>query len=214
MNVDAIFIINLKHREDRLRRCEEIMTNEGLTWERFDAIKYDPSIHGYEQEFNKFRQGKGGKNIAGAFGCLLSHYKIMELAKSRGCKSILVMEDDFEFVNGWRENYTRCMKDLERVEWNMFYLSLNMDPVKKTSVTDNIFRPYFGLAASAYIVRESMYDEILTHVFEYAKEIDLFYATYLQGKRDDIYAPHKIMVYQRPSYSDIEGKVVDYSHLK
>ena len=76
---DNIYCINLDSRKDRWQTCLDEFNKVGLTnqVERFSGIKLSP----------------------GQAGCTKSHYELIKLAKSRGEKTILVLEDDFQFVN-------------------------------------------------------------------------------------------------------------------
>ena len=94
----------------------------------------------------------------------------------------------------------------------MFYLSINNTPAPPKVVTENVSQPVMGLTTSAYIIKEEMYDPILDGVLKFGRQIDVFYAQVIQ-KRSDVYCPNRLIVKQRKSFSDIEGKVVDYSHI-
>lgn len=219
MQVEKIYLINLEHRKDRLKECAEIFEREGLTnWERFDAVgffKPDPRIDAHKEDFEKYNEElKPGneRHIKGSFGCILSHYYVIKDAKEKGYKSILILEDDFEFTEGWRDNIQKCADDLLDYEWNMFYLSINNTPSPKRIVTENISQPTRGLTTSAYILKQEMYDPILEGVLKFKRQIDVFYAHVIQ-KRNDVYCPNKLIVKQRKSFSDIEGRIVDYSHI-
>jgi len=77
-NIDKIFYINLDKREDRRTEIENELLSRGLTnFERFQAIEIP---------------------YFGAVGCSKSHLEVLRLAKERGYKNILIMEDDFMFL--------------------------------------------------------------------------------------------------------------------
>jgi len=218
MQVDKIYLINLEHRKDRLKECVDIFEREGLTgWERLDAVgffKPDQRIDAHKEDFERYNDPRLGseRHIKGSFGCILSHYYVIKDAKEKGYKSILILEDDFEFVEGWRANIQKCADDLLKYVWNMFYLSINNTPAPPKVVTENVSQPVMGLTTSAYIIKEEMYDPILDGVLKFGRQIDVFYAQVIQ-KRSDVYCPNRLIVKQRKSFSDIEGKVVDYSHI-
>ena len=76
-----IYVINLKHREDRWNKLLNIWKNTELfsiNLIRVDAI------------YNKDN---------GAIGCFQSHQKCIEIAKTNGLKKILVIEDDCVPIN-------------------------------------------------------------------------------------------------------------------
>ena len=75
-NIDKIIYINLEHRLDRFIEINAELSNMGLEAERFNAISHSKGI----------------------VGCGYSHLEVLKLAKSRGYKNILILEDDFVFL--------------------------------------------------------------------------------------------------------------------
>ncbi len=77
-NIDMVFYINLDKRIDRRSQIEYEFKNYGICkYERFSAI-YKPYPLGF-------------------LGCTLSHLGVLKLAKERGYKNIMIVEDDFAF---------------------------------------------------------------------------------------------------------------------
>ena len=77
-NIDHIFYINLDKRVDRKELFEAELVKYGLTAERFTAIYYPPPM--------------------GIVGCGKSHLQVLELAKLRKYKNVLIFEEDFYFT--------------------------------------------------------------------------------------------------------------------
>lgn len=78
-NIDKIIYINLDKRQDRKLEIEnELNSKELLNFERFQAI-----------ETSGF----------GILGCSQSHLEVLKLAKQREYKNILILEDDFMFID-------------------------------------------------------------------------------------------------------------------
>ena len=77
MNICSIpkFVVNLERRPDRLESIKKEMDYIGWDYELFKAV--DLNHHG---------------------GCTLSHVEIIKIAKERGYKSVLVIEDDCTFL--------------------------------------------------------------------------------------------------------------------
>ena len=102
-NIDKIIYINLKKREDKKTYIENQLNKFELEYERFDAIEYPTQ---------------------GNVGCSLSHLAVLKLAKERGYKNILILEDDFTFnvSKNEFENNLKQFFDLE-LHYNvcMFY---------------------------------------------------------------------------------------------
>lgn len=212
---DRIFVINLKERTDRLERFTNEMTREGITnWERFDAIRYDPKVHGYEKEFNNFlvergRDEKTVKYLKAAFGCMLSHYTVIKIAKERGYKKVAILEDDFLFTNGWRENLAKCIDELTSLNWLMFYFHMGYYSANaRVVISDNLVMPIQGLGTTGYVLKEQLFDPLLEKMLMYGKQIDVFYFQCLQKNPLCLAAKNNIML-QGESYSDIEFELAN-----
>ena len=74
--IDKIFYINLDRRTDRRDLIEMDLAKIGLNAERFSGIPFEPGI----------------------VGCGKSHLAVMKMAKERGYKNVLILEDDFTFL--------------------------------------------------------------------------------------------------------------------
>ena len=75
-NISHIFYINLNRRVDRCVEIEKQLNGFNLSFERFSAIEHN----------------------MGSVGCSKSHISVLKLAKERGYKNVLILEDDFKFV--------------------------------------------------------------------------------------------------------------------
>ena len=74
--IDGIFYINLERRTDRRDLIEMDLNKVSIKAERFVGIPFEPGI----------------------VGCGKSHLSVMKLAKERGYKNVLILEDDFTFL--------------------------------------------------------------------------------------------------------------------
>ena len=136
----AIYI-NLDRRPDRRADLEAECDRVGLPVERFSAC-IDPRGPGY--------------------GCTMSHLSVLKLARDRGYPSVLVFEDDFQFL-------------ISRPHWwdLVAHLPADYDVVM---LSYNLFQsePYdarFGRAldvhtASGYIVHSRFYDALIATMEE------------------------------------------------
>lgn len=213
-----IFVINLEHRTDRLGKAKEQLDKNGLEWTRFDAIKYDPDVHDYKDEFNNFKKSKKQSGLSqsyidrgyleGCFGCILSHYNVIKLAKERGYDAVTILEDDFQFKPEWNEKLAKCLDDLKDRNWDMLYLSGN-NIESAIPITDNIGKTVKCFTTGAYIMRSTIYDYVLDNLLNYGQEIDVFYTETVQ-KKFNVYTPKKNIIRQAPSYSDIQKLQANY----
>lgn len=77
-HINKIVYINMDSRTDRRELMEQELRRVGWKAQRFSASSY-----------------KGCPNS----GCLLSHATVLEQAYDEGCANVLVLEDDFKFID-------------------------------------------------------------------------------------------------------------------
>jgi len=106
-----IRIINLRHRADRrreiaaqLRRLQLEVDGGRIAFH--DACRPDDA---------------GTFPSVGARGCFTSHLDVLEEALADGAETLLILEDDMDFVRDAEERIAAMMRDLSRVEWSLFY---------------------------------------------------------------------------------------------
>lgn len=140
--IDHIFYINLDKRTDRKELFEAEMAKYELTAERFSAIYYPPP--------------------KGTVGCGKSHLQILEIAKSRKYKNILILEDDFYFTepkhiveDSLHQLFTtKPHFDVCFVAYNLISGTIDENNPLFTRVTN-------ASTSSGYIVNEHYYDKLI-----------------------------------------------------
>lgn len=145
--IDKIFYINLDKRIDRREEIENELKQKGLEGERYSAM-YTPH--------------------SGIVGCGYSHLNVLKLAKERGYKNVLILEDDFEFVVS-----KEIMEDSLRtffespIEYDVCMISYIVQ--KGTEVPEYPFvrKILDGQTASGYIVNHH-YLDVLIKLYEWA----------------------------------------------
>lgn len=207
--IERIFYINLDSRKDRekelLAECARMKIPTSKL-ERFSAVAVAAPL--------------------GWIGCTMSHLKVAQLAKERGYKNYLVLEDDVNFhacVKTFHENLTTFFREQGTQPFKVCMLAANLirtEPIKKRT---NCIIEYAREAQSgaAYIVHHSCYDLLIAC---YERGLDAALSTCMPRHWLHIndqtwkplqlsgawYAFKPLLAYQRPSYSDLAGKVVDY----
>lgn len=189
--VDKVVYINLEKRPDRNEHMKEITKTFGDKVMRFNAIE---------------------DNI-GLVGCSQSHIAVLEMAIQNNWKNILIMEDDAEW-NSFKNNYLR----LEFLAKNYPYDVILLGGVCVYKHPND--RLISAQTATAYLVNNHYYSKLLGNLKE---ALDLLkrtnhhvlYANDQHWKNlqkvDNWYIiADPCMVYQRPDYSNIENKQVDY----
>lgn len=200
---DGIVYINLEHRTDRkealLSELEKVFTDEERI-HRIDAV-YDP-FYGHR-------------------GCTLSHLRAVELAKEKGWKNVLILEDDCYFKKG--ADYVDRVIDgfFEHVpQWDVFFLGTRVYKFQKT-VWPNVIRVLDSRGAQAYVLGEHYYDQFL-ELLRYTYENMSKHPFTIEGMAHDenwvhLMAQHMwlcsdVVLHQRTGYSDIERIYRDRKH--
>ena len=141
-NIDHIFYINLDKRQDRKELFEAELTKYGLTAERFSGVYYPPPM--------------------GIVGCGKSHLHVLELAKLRKYKNVLIFEDDFYFTEP-KYIVEDCLQQLFKTKPTCDVCFLAQDLRSGTIDAENplFTRVIFSGTASGYIVFEHYYDKLI-----------------------------------------------------
>ena len=143
--IDGIFFINLNNRPDRLKFIRSELS-------RMSLIPED-KIYRVEAILHK---------RCGYLGCTDSHIKALQLAKEKGCKYPLILEDDFRFEQS-KEVFFSTLTQLPS-EWDVFMLAVcNHDFKTKKGYIRQI---NCSTTASGYIVRGHYIDTLLANILE------------------------------------------------
>jgi len=190
-NICKTFYINLSKRIDRKELIEEELTKYAIDWERFDAIE-TPTL--------------------GLLGCCMSHLMVLQIAKERNYKNVLILEDDFTFLIS-KEELELLLKDFFSFNINydvcmLAYNILQYEEIPNISIVNKVIS---AQTASGYIVNYHYYDTLI-NLFKQA--IPLLFTTRehwnyandqiwktLQKKDNWVYFKTRIGK-QRPGYSD------------
>lgn len=119
--IDCIYCINLDIREDKWKRMEQHLSDQGLNANRV------PAINGWKEiahEQIKAIQKPYKTNLnKGRVGCLLSHLSILKDAENRNFDRVLILEDDVNFISDMKElsSYLEKIAVLDP-EWDILFL--------------------------------------------------------------------------------------------
>ena len=197
-NIDKIIYINLNKRSDRKDEIENELNNFNLNYERFAAIE--------NAEF-------------GTLGCLQSHLAVLKLARERGYKNVLILEDDFTFLvskEEFEKNLTQFFDS--NIEYNVCMISYKLMKQRDTPY-DFLWKSIEVQTGSGYIVNANYYNKLID-LYEWAMpklaetKMHWVYASDQIWKQ---YQPHDNwfcfktrLGKQRESYSDNCLAVVDH----
>lgn len=182
--ISAIYCINLDCRPEKRKFMDEQAKQYNLDIEFFTA-KLHP---------------KGGIE-----GCKDSHKQVIELAKKQGLPNVLILEDDAMFL-----------RELDTLpyapdQFDMLYLGGNVQKIFEDPLNDTSdWKRIATFTTHSYIINHTLYDTVIRGLSEWTKEIDVFYSNIIHP-RYQCYMLFPMMCIQRPGYSDIESKVVDYA---
>ena len=169
--IDGCLVINLPHRTDRWALFQEqipTLTALGLNPERLDAVS-GKSLLGFGEKpwFTKRLSEKRAYAWGGKAGCTLSHRKAIALAKERGWKNVLILEDDVRFDVAIAAQWARLVEVMNNLpkDWIAIYLygSRSFAPIRVARAYPGTGCYEIGGAAStaAYIINGNSFDALL-----------------------------------------------------
>lgn len=188
------FYINLDRRTDRREQFEEECRRMNISVERFPAMERNP----------------------GALGCSYSHYNVIKLAKERGYPTVIVFEDDFQFLVS-REEFDSILSSLPE-DFDVVMLSYDLQ--RSEPYNERFGRVMEVQSASGYIVSSKFYDTLLSTWERSLEEYEKQPHRHWLFINDQSWKPlqpisrwyHSILRIgkQRPSWSDLNNGFADY----
>ena len=188
------FYINLDRRADRRAEIESELANMKIDAERFRAIEH----------------------VFPAIGCTSSHVDVLKLARERGYESVMIFEDDFMFLVS-NDEYAAAVSKLP-ASYDVVMLAFNT--VSDSAYDETFTRVNDGQNASGYIVHSRFYDRLIARLEEGLKlfiespHLHWIYINdqYWKGLQpcSEWYAFKTRIGVQRPGFSDLAGKFVNY----
>lgn len=196
--IDKIFYINLDRRTDRRDLIEMDLAKIGLNAERFPGIPFEPGI----------------------VGCGKSHLAVMKMAKERGYKNVLILEDDFTFLISKEELDVALEKFFSNVkEYDVcMFCCQNMVEVP-TRPHPFLSRLVEANNASAYLINGAYLDTLI-QLYEYALPLLEHTGEHWNYANDQVWKSlqckdkwfcfHPRLGKQRSGYSDNAKAFMDY----
>lgn len=200
MKLENIYYINLDTRGDRKVHVENELKKMGWdNYQRFNATKM--------------------KN--GRVGCSMSHLKLLQTAKEKDLEYIVIIEDDIMFTQP--ELYNDMLEKFfnYNLEYDVLLLAGNIRPPFK-QVKDFVHQIFKSFTTTGYIVKKHYYDTMISNIKEGIQQllknsnigtfaIDVHWFKLQEKDKWYIFFPRTIT--QKPDYSDIENRVINYNHL-
>jgi GR25 family glycosyltransferase involved in LPS biosynthesis len=198
-----IFVINLKHREDRKNH----IINE---LKKIDCNNYN------------LVEAVDGKNLNittrlsnGALGLCKTYLKIYDEWKIiQNNDDICLIEDDCVFLENFNNNLLNFKKNTPE-DWEMLYFGGNHNYHGGNITTEEV-NPYciklnHTFTTHCLIMKKHVFEKLIQLISSMEFEVDV--AMTILQKHHNAYCPKLRMTTQLVGYSDIENKVVDYNWL-
>ena len=144
----------------------------------------------------------------GVLGCTLSHIKCLEMALEKR-QNIFIFEDDIKLIDGSFQNIDKCFEELNNMDWDIFYLGGNvLKPIYQK--TNHIGKLNHCQSTVSYGVNKNFIEKLLSYIpRDQIIPIDLVYSNQVIPHHNCFISIPMVIV-QRDSFSDIEGKQVQY----
>lgn len=208
---DRVFIINCKHRPDRLERVTTHLKETGMV--DIDKVTIVSAIIG---DWTTCPVGWGAGR--GAWGCLASHRRICEdVMHERDAKgemtirNYLVLEDDVFFLPDALENLNKFM-DAVPADWDQIYLG-GQHQRKPVKMNDDLMVGISVNRTHAYALNQSCFQKFYRHIC-YApdyigtkKHIDHQLELAHQRRDWEVYCPPQWICGQEAGSSNVSGKI-------
>ena len=206
IKIDKFYCISLEERKDR----REFLKTQ------FSKLDHKITYHIVQRNKDPVR------------GCLESHIECIKEAKELGYENILMLEDDI-LIN---EKMIEDFKSIHIPEdFDMFYLGYHVND--GLNYGSNILKLLSAQTTHAYIINKRIFDYVLENIEQNwnklnewnirnkyesrtnynVKAIDLFYSKWVHHHRQKTYGIYPIFIHQKPDYSDIEKRNIDYRGL-
>lgn len=200
--LEHTIFINLEHRVDRCMQVKHELHCMGIK----DPIR----LNAVKMEY-------------GVVGKTMSHLKCLELAKERNFPQVFICEDDMYCIDvpGMLTRMDAFYKEYGNTNaWDVLIVAgNNYSPY--TILKDGLIQVHNCQTTTGYIVQRHYYDKLLNNYRDGLKkllkepEVRHLYAIDAYWKHlqrtDRWLALTPFAASQRPSYSDIDHRVVDYS---
>jgi GR25 family glycosyltransferase involved in LPS biosynthesis len=196
-----IYVINLKHREDRRNHIiSELKKTECNSYEIIEAI-------------NGNELPKTTRLSKGALGLAKTYLKIYDKWKENNDGVVCLIEDDCVFLDNFNEDLKTFLHHTPK-DWDILYFGGNHNyhrGYKTEEINPYCIKLNYTFSNHCLVMKNYVFEELITLVTPMELEVDVA-MTYLQQKYNAYCTPTKI-TNQLVNYSDIENRVVDYNWL-
>ncbi len=200
-----VVVISLPEREDRRERIRQTMRGERVKFRVAEGVRVaekelDPEeVAGVDWRPAKVVAGRS-KFLRGVAGCRRAHLRCLEAALAAGTQSLLLIEDDMQWKDGWLERYQAAVQELPR-GWLQLYLS-SVDYRRSEPVTPHLHRLQGAWQTTAILYSAAGIEAAVNVLRRSRYEIDSWMGDHLHPFGCS-YALRPGIAYQRGGMSDI-----------
>lgn len=223
---NGVLAINLDERADRwqafLHEVEPFFDTDRI--HRLSAVK-GTALEGFGLA-PLFKGRNRDRTWAGRAGCALSHRRAITVAAQAKWRSVLILEDDIQFANGFAQAEPALVHALAEQPWDICYLGYTdpIEPFRKISgltATHDLYQVFGCNTCHAYLIRETAYEWLLGNMptqenvwiwLTRHRAIDRWYARQL-SRHFKVLLVSPSVVNQRPGISDITGRSLEDGHV-
>jgi GR25 family glycosyltransferase involved in LPS biosynthesis len=200
---DAVFCLNLDRRPDRKQQAINEFNEFGI------QVEFISGIDGSELPDTHTTSSDSMPVSKGDMGCTLSHLKMIQLAKERGYKNVMIFEDDVEFPSVFNSIIGMHLFKLPS-DWDMFYFGGNHAGGFEM-VNEKIAKVKKTYTTHAYAVRNTVFDEMI-RVLSEVEKVDISISSLHSKFNCYVCRPH--VAFQRDGFSDILERKTTYPFLR
>jgi glycosyl transferase, family 25 len=203
-DLDEVFphkvCINLDRRPDRWEQMREKFARHGLR-----AVRRFPAADGRE-----LPAPPGWEGTTGAYGCLLSHLRVVAEARALGLPSVLIFEDDVVFDERLRDNFRDYFAQVPS-DWEMLHFGV-LHVEEPAEVAANVRRIRRAYSTYAYALRQTVFDAFIELNGAATTPVDINNHVLQAERACYCFAPHLAWVEHDPS--DVQGRQKDHWYLR
>jgi glycosyl transferase family 25 len=154
---DGAFVINLPDRKDRRRAIAKELHKAGMPLEA-SKVEIFPAVRPKEP---------AGFPTIGVRGCFLSHLGLLLKARERGCRNVLVMEDDLVLSESIHKDLAALRSGLEQ-PWDLAYFG-HVEPVASCGVPQLLAFSQPLMTSHFYAIKEPA----LSRLIDFLEQVQL-----------------------------------------